>query len=181
MLLSSLINRILDRDPEKSAQLEKYHGKILQLELLPIALNLYLIIENNHLNITRESNTPADATIRITTHKDIEVMGDLIFLQEFKNILAEIDPDWEESLSHIVGDPIAHQVGEFLRQANKTQKDFRATFGRNLTEYLQEETDCLPTREEVEDFYTEVDTLHHDTERLEARLNLLEKMEKAPS
>ena len=163
MLLSSLINRILDRDPEKSAHLAKYNGKVLQLELLPIALNLYLIIENTHLRTTHESDTPADACIRVITHKDIEVVGDLVFLQEFKNSLAEIDPDWEEGLSQIIGDPLAHTVGNFLREANKTQKDFRHTFGRNLTEYLQEETDCLPTREEVEDFYNEVDTLHHGT------------------
>lgn len=178
MILSSLINRILDRDPEKSERLAKYDGKIIQLELLPIALNLYLVIDNNHLNITRECNTPPDATIKVITHKDIEVTGDLIFLQDFKNRLSEIDPDWEEGLAQLVGDPLAHQIGNFFRQANHTQKGFRTQFGRNITEYLQEETDCLPTREEVEDFYKDVDTLYLNTERLEARLNLLQKTEK---
>ncbi|HEV2614935.1 MAG TPA: SCP2 sterol-binding domain-containing protein [Gammaproteobacteria bacterium] len=175
MILSSLINRILDRDPEKSERLAKYNGKIIQLELLPIALNLYLIIENTHLNITHESNIPADAIIRVITHKDIDVTGDLVFLQDFKNRLSEIDPDWEEGLAQLIGDPLAHQIGNFFRQANQTQREFRTQFGRNITEYLQEETDCLPTREETEDFYKAVDKLYLDTERLDARIALLDK------
>lgn len=175
MILSSLINRILDRDPEKSERLAKYNSKVIQLELLPLALNLYLIIENTHLRIARENDTSPDVSIRVTTHKDIEVSGDLIFLQDFKNILSDIDPDWEEGLSKIIGDPLAHAVGDFFRTAQDTQKTFRQQFGRNLTEYLQEETECLPTRHEIEDFYKAVDKLYLDTERLDARLALLDK------
>lgn len=175
MILSSLINRILDRDPEKAECLAKYHGKVIQLELLPIALNIYLIIENTHLNVVRESSTSPDVSISVTTHKDIHVSGDLVFLQDFKNILSDIDPDWEEGLAKIIGDPLAHQVGNFLRQAHETQKDFRHQFGRDITEYLQEETNCLPTRHEIDDFYKEVDKLYLDTERLDARIALLDK------
>ncbi len=175
MILSSLLNYALDRDPEKSAKLAQYDGKIIELEILPLALTLYLIIENTHLRIARESDIPAHVTIQITTPKNIEVTGDLVFLQDFKNIMSEIDPDWEESLSTIIGDPLAHTIGNFFRGANQTQKDFRKTFGRNLTEYLQEETDCLPTRDEVENFHKKIDQLYLDTERLEARMALLEK------
>jgi ubiquinone biosynthesis protein UbiJ len=177
MILSSVMNYILDRDPEKSEKLANYNGKVIQLELLPIALNLYLIIENTHLKIEHESELLPDVSIRVTTHKDIEVTGDLVFLQDFKNIISEIDPDWEESLAQIIGDPLAYAVGNFLRGANKTQKNFREKFGRNLSEYLQEEIQYLPPREEVEDFYKDVDKLQHDTERLEARINLLDKTE----
>ncbi|MDX2164655.1 MAG: hypothetical protein SFW07_04465 [Gammaproteobacteria bacterium] len=175
MILSSLINYALDRDPEKSAKLQQYNGKIIELEILPVALTLYLTIENTHLRISHESENAPTVSIRVITHKDIEVTGDLVFLQDFKNIMSEIDPDWEESLSKIIGDPLANTLGNFFRGANQTQKDFRKTFGRNLSEYLQEETDYLPTRDEIENFYTQVDKLHLDTERLAARIALLEK------
>jgi ubiquinone biosynthesis protein UbiJ len=175
MILSSLINFTLDRDPEKSAKLQHYNGKIIELEILPLALTLYLIIENTHLRISQESENTPTVNIRITTHKNIEVTGDLVFLQDFKNIMSEIDPDWEESLSTLIGDPLAHAIGNFFRGANQTQKDFRKTFGRNLTEYLQEETNYLPTRDEADDFYTQVDKLHLDVERIAARIALLGK------
>ena len=175
MILSSLLNYALDRDPEKSAKLQQYDGKIIELEILPLALTLYLIVENTHLRISRESENTPTVSIRIVTHKDIEVTGDLVFLQDFKNIMSEIDPDWEESLSTIIGDPLAHAIGNFFRGANQTQKDFRQTFGRNLAEYLQEETDYLPTRDEAEEFYKHVDKLHLDVERIAARIALWEK------
>lgn len=174
MILTSLLNYTLDRDPEKSAKLAQYDGKSIELELLPLALSLYLIIENTHLRISRECTHSPTVSIRVVTHKDIEVTGDLIFLQDVKNIISEIDPDFEESLSKIIGDPLAHTIGNFFRNANQTQKDFRKTFGRNLTEYLQEETAYLPTRDEVDTFYTQVDQLSLDTERLAARIARLE-------
>lgn len=175
MILSTLINCALDRDPEKSESLAKYNGKVIALECLPVALNVYLIIDNTHLKIIRETELTPDATISIITHKEIDVTGDLVFLQDFKNIMAKIDPDWEESLSQIIGDPLAHAVGNFLRGANKTQQNMRKKLGQDLAEYLQEEINYLPTRSEVEDFYSAVDKLHHDTERLEARITLIGK------
>ncbi len=175
MILSSLANYILDCDPEKSEKLARYNGNIIELEFLPVAVTLYLVIENSRLRISRNTTNTPTVTIRVVTHKNIEVSGDLVFLQDFKNILSEIEPDFEESLSKIIGDPLAHTVGTFFREANQTQNDFRKTVGRNLTEYLQEETDCLPTRDEAETFYKQVDQLYLDTERLEAKLALLEK------
>lgn len=177
MILSALINRILDQDPEKSGLLEKYHGKIIQLDILFIPLNLYLVINHNKLDITREVSKPADVIITVESHKNIAVKGDLVFLQDFKNIMAEIDPHWEENLAKLIGDPLAHGIILFLKKANYTQKNITQKFLNNLTEYLQEEVRYLPPRAEAENFYSAIDQLYHDTERLEAKIKLLETQE----
>ena len=43
---------------------------------------------------------------------------------------------------------------------------------QNLTEYLQEETKHLPAREEIEDFFDDVDNLKLRLDRLQAKMKI---------
>ena len=48
------------------------------------------------------------------------------------------------------------------------------TFGRDITEYLQEESRYLPQQDEVNKFLAAVDVLRNDVERLDARVKRLQ-------
>ena len=43
----------------------------------------------------------------------------------------------------------------------------------NVTEYLQEEANVFPPKEEVEDFFSDIDELALAADRLEAKFRLL--------
>ena len=82
--------------------------------------------------------------------------------------------DWEEQLSHLVGDAAAHQVGNLVRDTLQWGAKSVDTLGRDLTEYLQEESRQLPQRDEVNKFLAAVDVLRNDVERLDARVKRLQ-------
>ena len=83
-------------------------------------------IDGNHHN----NEQPADAVIeapalslasqalRNDDHiigSDIIISGDRELVQEIRNIVSSLDIDWEEPLSHFIGDVAAHQIGQIGR------------------------------------------------------------------
>lgn len=104
----------------------------------------------------------------------IELTGDVYTARAFQQLLAYGRPDIEEELSGIVGDAAARGIGEFARGVGRWARDVRQNMGRNVSEYLQEESRALPSRYEIEKFREKVNTLRDDVDRLEARIRRLE-------
>lgn len=94
--------------------------------------------------------------------------------QEFSEILEALDIDWEEHLSHLTGDLVAHKVGNLVRDVFAWGKQAADTLGQDVAEYLQEENEALPNRDEVENFLSQVDVMRTDVDRMEARVQRLQ-------
>ena len=105
----------------------------------------------------------------------VELTGDVEAAENFQKLLAFARPDFEEELSHIVGDVAAHGIGNTLRTVAEWGRTARATIGQNIAEYLQEESRMLPGRYEADSFRRQVETLRDDVARFEARLRRLEQ------
>ena len=107
---------------------------------------------------------------------DVTIDGDVETGQAFKSILDEIDIDWEEQLSKLTGDVIAHQLGNAARHARKIFRHSRNTLQKDIDEYLHEELRVLPARIETENFSADVTRINMDTERLAARIKRLQSL-----
>lgn len=101
---------------------------------------------------------------------DIEIEGDMRVAEQFSAILTEVDIDWEELLSRLVGDIIAHQAGQAVRTGSDWFNESMEAMKLNTSEYLSEESKVTPAEAEIEDYKDEVDDLRMDIDRLEARL-----------
>lgn len=104
---------------------------------------------------------------------DIDIDGDMRVAEAFSNILKEVDIDWEELLSKLVGDIIAHQAGQVVRSGSDWFKQSVDAMQRNTSEYLSEESQLTPAEAELSYYMDQVDTLRADTERLTARVQRL--------
>ena len=91
-------------------------------------------------------------------------------------MVEKLEIDWEEHLSRLTGDIIAHQIGNTVRGLFRWGERSAEHLGQDAADYLQEETDILPVPWEVEGFIEEVDTLRSDIDRLEARVKRLQRM-----
>ena len=105
----------------------------------------------------------------------LELIGDAETAQAFQELLSAAKPDFEESLSAVVGDAAAHSLGTASDSVRRWASDVRSTMGANIREYLQEESRELPSRYEFERFDSEVGSLRDDVERLAARIERLRK------
>ena len=183
------VNRYLGLDPEILSRLSALTGKIIAVELRGLGITLYMAPHSGGIQLLHEYEGAADAVISGTPLSlarvgigeehgllfagEVEITGDVALGQRFENILREIDIDWEEQLSRLVGDVVAHQVGNLVRDTLKWGAKSLDTLGRDINEYLQEESRHLPPADEVNAFLSAVDVLRDDVERLEVRVNRL--------
>ena len=76
----------------------------------------------------------------------VEIRGDTDLAHRFSAVLADLDIDWEEQLSRLTGDVVAHEAGKAARASRTLGRPRTGDITRqNLREYLQEEARLLPT------------------------------------
>lgn len=182
--ISHGLNALLRMDEESAAKLVKMQGKVMRVVFKEFRLQWFMLFTPHGVILQDEYEGPIDVTISghpVTlinlmaqsgtklSGEGVQIEGDIHFAQQIQQLFAELECDWEESLSHWVGDVVAHQVGEFVREAKKEAVRIRQVFRENLTEYAQEEARLLPTRVELDEFYEAVDELRLDVERASAR------------
>lgn len=184
------LNRLLRFDPDLPARLAPLAGQRLDVAItdLPRAVAVHFHPDGIELAAAGMDATPAHARIEGTAaglatlalsrgerSREVAFHGDVGVIQAVKRLLAEVELDWEETLSQVVGDVIAHRIGESVRGGDAWLRRAGDTAARNLGEYLTEERRALPTAAEMESFLAAVGRLRQDTDRLEARLRQLEK------
>jgi ubiquinone biosynthesis protein UbiJ len=186
------INLALALDPETRRQMSGLHGRIIAFELTGTGLELLLIpTENGALQIYQDPEAQPDCLIRGSPlalagmlgddrakplfQGTVEIQGDQGLAHRFSDILRAMEIDWEGELAKLTGDALAHQAGRTLRGAGDWLRQTWRTEQTNLGEYLTEEARLLPTRYELQEWLAAVDQLRDDTERLTARIAILEQ------
>lgn len=184
----------LDAETHSNAleRLQALQGKLICLHISNPDLKLYFLPTADNVRVTTEYDAEPDVTIhgsalalmRLSNAEDtgkavleqgIKIDGDMGLGNRFSDILRDIDVDWEELLSRVVGDVVAHQMGHLARTTKGWLDDSAHAMRLNTQEYLQEEARLLPAEAEIRQFLDEVDTLRMDVDRLEARIKRLEQ------
>jgi ubiquinone biosynthesis protein UbiJ len=188
-LIENILNYYIQLDPESHRHLELLHGKVIAIQSKHFDYQLYLIFRKNKIHINSHYEGKSDVTLKGTPFdflrlssqsdnasvvtSDIEITGDMEVAENFKTLFAELEIDWEEQLSKFTGDIIAYQVGNFVRSFSSWAKQSMNSLQQNITEYAQEELRLTPSNAEVQDFFSDIITLHHDVERMDKRLHRL--------
>jgi ubiquinone biosynthesis protein UbiJ len=101
------------------------------------------------------------------------VAGDGVLAADLAHALADFD--WVLALRPYLGDIGASRVGQFFQGLADWRAQAAESAGRNLAEYAVYEQALLAEPHAAREFIAEVDRLREDTDRLEARLGLLEQ------
>lgn len=130
-----------------------------------------VVVSGTLLSLARLAGPDGDRAIRDGA---VDLAGDAELAQQFQHLLRYGRPDLEEELSGVVGDVVAHSIGDIARNVGRWGKDARETLRQNVSEYLQEESRAVPSRYETDLFRKRVESLRDDVARCEARLKRLE-------
>ncbi|PZN26972.1 MAG: sterol-binding protein [Proteobacteria bacterium] len=193
--LESVLNRNIAASSAARATCKRLTGKVLALHMLGAPFDLYFRSDGERMSLATSHEGAADATLsgspvsflrlagpspdRALRGGAVRIEGDAEVAQAFSELLEQARPDLEEELSRFIGDVAAHQVGNIARTAIDFGRRAADTLAQNIAEYLQEEGRDVPTRTEADEFVAGVDRLRDDVERLEARLDLLERRKRA--
>ncbi|TPW10608.1 MAG: hypothetical protein FD130_2174 [Halothiobacillaceae bacterium] len=193
--LEVAINHYLHLDPELRTKLLPLQGKLIALELRHLNSELFLLVGSDAVFVLPHCERNADTRLIGTPlalarlglggvgsrrssalfASGVEIQGDLEVGRQMSELLNGLDIDWEEQLSKYIGDVAAHQVGNVARSLMQWGQQTAERMARNSVEYLQEESRDLPHPIEVGELLDAVDGLRSDVDRLEARLQRLEK------
>lgn len=188
------LNKLLELDTSSANQLKKLSGKQLRITLAesPWPFTFHF---SDRIDITippADSSEKSDCSLslslatlqalqdkgqitRLIQQGKLELSGNIQVAQGFSQLLTELDIDWEEQLSHYTGDVIAHSVFSMTNRF-KRQVDSRLSgLARTLAEGAIEEKRIAASGILVTDFCDQVSEIRSSTERLEARLVLIEK------
>lgn len=191
-VLENAGNRLLRFDPETMQKLSRMQGRVFRLEIQVVDKVLWFIPGESGLQISENWSGDADITLkgsplgfvqyalrqknadnRVFVDKKLMIEGDVELAQDFQRILAELDIDFEELLSHYVGDVAAHQLGRGFRRFRQWAGDAVESLRLDTREYLVEELRVLAPDWRVAAFVDRTDELRADVERLEQRVQRL--------
>jgi len=192
--IEQALNGYLSLDPEAVAALGPMHGKCIGIDLAGVDMQLYLVPGPAGILVLERYEGEPDCVLRgtplglarlsVTVEKAdemfgrmVEIRGDTALAQRFGTVLGNLQIDWEELLSGITGDVVAHTIGRGVRDFLRWGSNVRESLTTDCREYLQEESRVLPTRIEVEEFLGDVDQVRDDVERLAARVERLRRAE----
>lgn len=195
--IETTINALLDLDEQAASTLQKLHGRCIAIALQGTGLKFYFVPnQQGRLQLFSQWEEEADCVIsgspfdlmRASDKEqgsaqlfagNVKITGDTGLGHQFSGVLASLHIDWEEQLSKLFGDTVAHEVGRRARSSEAYRQQRRDTFKQNLGEYLTEEARLLPHPYEMEAWSRDVATTRDDVERLIARINRLEKQSNA--
>ena len=195
------LNQLFAMDPETYKRLEHFKGKIVAFDITDVQQSLYFFPDEKGIQIVSHYEGEADTVISgslmafarmaMAEEKtktasvfkgDITISGDITLGQHFQSLFQQLDIDWEEHLSHITGDVIAHSLGNVARGLFGWGKQVVNSLGMDVSEYVQYETRDIASGPEIDHFNVQIDQIRSDVDRAEARVNrLLQALEKRKS
>ena len=187
--LESALDLYLKQDPGALQRCAEMDGKVIALDVTGLDLSLYFVPGPDGILVAGHYEDEPDTRLRASPlgfarlslgpgedalfEGAVDIQGDTDTGEQFQDILSAVDLDWEEQLSRITGDVVAHQTGKLARKVTQFIKNSHNTLQQDVSEYLQEEVRLLPARTEVDYFLEEVDQLRADVDRLSARVDRL--------
>ena len=128
------LNTLLSLDDQSTKRLQPLQGKRLTVVLKELPWPLTLAFSERIDILMDQENQDADCIIsmqlstlselqdssqitRLIQQGKLDLQGDIQIAQHFSSLIKELDIDWEEHLSHYVGDVAAYQMAAWVKQA----------------------------------------------------------------
>lgn len=191
-LLEKAVNHYLALDPASRHRLQPLEGKVVTICWLPKG-TFQMRFMDNQIYFSEQETYPADIKITATpfallafsvaAHKqpffeEVVIEGNAELGQQVLHLFTQLDIDWEDYLSQVVGDIPAYSVSRLSKGVSAFVGTLKERLLQNTAEYIHEEACWLPPAEAVNDFLHEVDELRLAADRLEARIKKMQEAAK---
>jgi Uncharacterized protein conserved in bacteria len=193
MSLEAAINAALTYDPGTRTKLRALAGKHLNIHTSQPALFLQLSVAEDQLQLSAHPELEATTTLEgkllsviglvfssnsSLANSGVTVSGQVGLLEQYQYIFNDVDIDWEDALSSVIGDLPAHQLALAGNAALDWFRSRSQRAPRFINEFLTEELRAIPAQTELNNYSEAVDRIRQQTDRLEAKINHLGAVKK---
>ena len=185
------LNQVLAADPFSQRRLAKFSGKVLHIECQLPALDIFVLILPRGLRLSATCDQAVDGKISSTAsnlltlllnkqdalplaNPTLQVSGDALLVQEVYEIFAELNVNWQDPLSLVIGDVATWQLESSVKNFAAWSGEAAASVVANLDEYMHEEARLIPSQAELDAHTSRLESLKLRIDRLQARKSLLQ-------
>ncbi|MFT6387814.1 MAG: ubiquinone biosynthesis protein UbiJ [Cellvibrionaceae bacterium] len=184
--LESLVNTALSYDPASRQELANLTD-ILAIESNSPDFTLYCHGSEDGIRLMCHCEVPATTQLSGSAlallsllkqpsslaNSGVELSGSVGLLQQWQALLHNLDIDWEDAISGIIGDITGPMLASKLRKGAEWAQNQKEVQLRLLQEYLPEELKIIPSKTELALFSQDISQLVLDTDRLDAKFKYL--------
>ena len=193
-LLQRTINSQLESDAEAAELIKALGGRVLAIELQGTGINLFFHADKAELVVSAEHSGEVATWIRgtpaalfgmakpdmakpdwVNTDSKVIIEGDASLVRDFESLMKRLDFDWEEKVSSILGDVVAHQLGQAARTlsgfAKKISELGRDAGRSGLQDIAAKQAGNFTSRSDFSEFRQAVESLDEKTVQLEKQMS----------
>ncbi|MEG3637970.1 ubiquinone anaerobic biosynthesis accessory factor UbiT [Magnetococcus sp. PR-3] len=189
--LGVTLNLFFKRYPELKARLQELAGKLFHFEVEDLSHDYYMLVESDgHVRIHTYSDNPVNVTMSGSAEAFLQLLfnvedpDSLFFARKlkmsgetetglhFKNILDNVEIDWEKEAAFFMG-PIGAKVAGGFGARLKALLDMQKESAEESAEMWLDDNQ-IPRRNDVDDLQDLCEELSEDTSGLERRLTRLD-------
>lgn len=192
-LLTSIevgLNRLIPLDPIGEQRIIALNGKSISFAITGPTLEGTLHFNEGRVTVSEGFNPKADARVQGSAQQllklnlnssanpvgsGVRLSGDASAVTTFQTFIRSLNIDFEEPLSHLLGDIAAQQVGQAARSLFSLVKRTSSTLHNTSEQFLNEELTLTVRPDMMAEHLNAIDTLYADTERLTARIARLQQ------
>ncbi len=187
--LELVSNHYLSLDENSSKRLSKLSGKVVAVQITPLP-TIYFNIESHQLDVLNHFEGQSDSQLKASVFSavklrdpnrlpeliksgEVELTGDIRVIQQFAALFSDVEPDFEEKLSTLIGDAPAHLL---VHQLQKLVEMIRVSSAQSVAkgaELAIEEWRIGVGKTEFNDFSCDISALKSQLNQFEARLKQL--------
>jgi ubiquinone biosynthesis protein UbiJ len=184
-----LINIALSHASEVDQLFDSIDGKSMQISSFLPPCDFVISWQGQHLTIEPSTETHVDAQLSgpmlalillaieqpsLETYQgSVEIIGDRAFISAVREIMQQLEIDWEAILANLIGDIPTHLLKVSTGRAQSWKNQASARSADSVENYFREEWQSTPLQKKMERFTDEVVRLGSDRTLLQQRLEML--------
>jgi len=190
------INFLIQDDPHLADLIEPFTGKTLEVETRQPAATFSVLFESGRIRLSSLegamtgvnpdakvsapasallSMLSADASSRGLVNPELELSGDVEWIQALLRALHRTDIQWRDLLGTTLGDSISGQLISLVEASSEWAGQSNTRLRRNLEDYLKEEISVVPGQHETDRFADQMHELRLQLDRVAARAKALDE------
>lgn len=191
--LTEILNQIISQDNHIREKMSAFSGRTLTIFGQEPDINITVNFEETKIHLSMISSKILaiepdvnisgsssdllqllfDGKNRPLANPKINISGDPQLAQDLYTTINELDLHWADYLAPFLGDVLSNQIDQASLDVKNWVQHTDRSIKRNLDEYLKEEASLVPDDNQLETFGNRLDLLKIASDRLQARINLL--------
>jgi len=178
-----LLNRKLKDSITAREFCKTLSGKVLEIDIATVPERILIAPIGETIEVLDDEHLKADVIfsgsiqhfMQATQSKPLELVragklkmkGDMVLAGQFQRLLELARPDWQEEIAKMFGDYVGPQISSFIKGVMAFGQSVMADISQRTEDFAQKDVQVAPSREEYDDFASEVKDLQKELDDLD--------------